>query len=549
MEHYSVLLVDDDRRHCLDVAEREFPRGQAIRVLTAPDKESADRLVKAEFFNMALVDPGLHKEDTRFEGFVILKGIKENRPSCERFILTDLARNTLQRVMPISKQLHPTKGVAQGLQLRADPVDSFIELIREKANTWLTNALKVEGADTVADRLRELYKERHKRTKVAVCVDEIDYLASRVFGQGESWNLGQDGLGIRRVKLELISRQGFSLAAVVRAMCFSSDDVPGILCVLKFAPREYVQQELVRYSQYVRYRLDVHHRTELLGWVFADNLGVLCYNFASVTSLSDLFLREEPGFFDALSDLFSPGKKSWYNERSLIKMSRHFNDHYSTNLFDIQEKLNQTYANLEARFESSYKQNQLIVDGVTLDMPRGVLDRAVFNSPSPGCIVHGDLHCDNVLVKESNEPMLIDYYKVTVGPRVLDFASLEASIRLFALLHPNEQGEFLPDPRSDQEVFREILQLVKFEEAVWRTVWHPDDSVVVPAKSFWMLGSIHLGRLAKSNSVDLTEEEYAATCLLWAMRLFRPESMPERSRVRLLVWISCLVRVIKNCSD
>ena len=65
-------------------------------------------------------------------------------------------------------------------------------------------------------------------------------------------------------------------------------------------------------------------------------------------------------------------------------------------------------------------------------------------------------------------------------------------------------------------------------------------------QEFWIRASVHVGKTAKANFEDLTEEEYAATCLLWALRWFKVKEMPARERTRLLTWIAFLLRKLKK---
>ena len=550
MRHFSVLLVDDEKENILEEAEREFPSGSNIRLKTANDKRSAEKLIKSEFFHMALVDPGLSQDDDSLEGNLVLSRLKELRPSCERIILTNLSRHEYNNdTLPIVAQMHPTLGSAQGILIKTDVVNSFRALIGERAGRWLQNCLEIDGARIVADKLSDLFSKRHQKTKTSVTADEIDFLVSRVFGQGEPWNLAQEGLGIRRVTLELIPRQGFSLAAVVKATCYSKDNVPGVLCVLKFATPEHVQTELARYSQYVRFRLAVHHRVELLGWSIGDNFGVLCYNFAGIASLSDLFLKEEPMFFGALDELFA--KQSWYSEKCQVRLGEHFHDYYRMNVFNVLDAIRKVAGRLEHAFNGSQRGNELLIGGATVSLPGDILDKKIFSRLSPGCVVHGDMHCDNVLVGERNVPMLIDYFSVGNGPRAIDLATLESNVRLLALLRFDEVGSYIPDPRPDKEVISEILALGTLEEGVWNTVWRPDATIIEETKApLWARASIHLGKLARKNfekEPSLTEGEYAATCMMWGFRLFKVKDLSEANRVRLLVWISNLVGVLRKC--
>lgn len=568
MKHFRVLLVDDDEPEILSKAVAEFPEGGRVRLRTAKDKATAEKLLKKEFFHLALIDPRLHpKDDNKFDGVNLLRKLKELRPSCERLILTHLGRRGKDDAKPIARQLHPIDGLAQGILMKTDVARAFRKLINEKANRWLNNPegkpgedrpLDIVGTDLAAQTLHSLFNRRDKKsshkTKTAITADEIDFLVSRLFGQGEPWDHKHEGLGIQRVELTLIRRQGFSPAAVFKARSFSSNNTEGIMCVLKFAKRDYVEQELVRYSRYVRFRLAMHHRAELLGWGFADNVGVLCYNFAGDTSLSKLFLKKDAGFFRALDDLFSPKKQSWYTDPCVVRLSDHFLRDYKMDVLKVTELIRQVLAELERQFQGSRRGHQVALCGATLNLPDDVLQKSVFDQEMPGCIVHGDLHCDNVIVGKDDQPMLIDYFSVTNGPRALDFATQEGSVRLLALQRLDEHEDIVPDPRPDTEVIPEQCQALAAEEAVWKAVWgrNTAESAAAPGEPSWSTASIQIGKLAQANfpkkedpaRTDLTEEEYAATCLLWALRLFKVEDMPLRDLARLLVWISFLVQVL-----
>jgi CheY-like chemotaxis protein len=457
--HFSVLLVDDDQRNVLDLAKKEFPDGLPIRLMTARDYSSALKLIKSDFFHLALIDPRLDTNQDDMDGILLLKDLKVLRPSCERIIFTHLSKEEYKGASAIAAQMNPIDGPAQGMINKTHVVKNFRHLINLRAEDWLKHPLRIEGAALVAERLRGLFSHGRKKSgnRPAITDDEIDFLVSRIFGQGDPWNIGEKGIGIDKVVIDLIPRQGFSAAAVAKAVCYSSEGIAGNKCVLKFAARDYIERELVRYSQYVRYRLAVSHRVELLGWAFADAFGALCYNFAGESSLSNLFLQGKQSFSVALGDLLAKGKQGWYSERASARLVEHFNAHYGLDPDKvIQNRVRATVDELENTFSGGHRGDRLHVCGVTLNLPNDVIIKEIFQKEIDACIVHGDLNCDNVLVDEDERPMLIDYYAVAKGPRAIDLAVLECDVRLLSLRRPDPDRGSVPDPRSAAEFIPQI---------------------------------------------------------------------------------------------
>jgi hypothetical protein len=571
MDHFVALLVDDEPRDTLTPVGEYFekdpgqklrqavdgntvapwheqPTRAAVKVCTARNYAEALELLRTQFFHLAMIDARLDREDKdNFEGLSLLGELKNLRPACERVVMSRLF-GMWRDAERIVREVHPLPGFARGrahsLFNLADPAQTCADLIEDRAFRWLRTQVQVVGAQVAVDGLQARAR-RGSGEAARITHDEVDFLVSRLFGQGEQWNQG-DGIGIARVELALIE-QGFSSAAVLKGRCFSANQAPGIWCVLKFADRHYIEQELVRYSRYVRYRLAVHHRVELLGCGFGDNLGVLCYNFASASpesapvSLSKLFLKADRGFFVALDDLLSPGKKGWYQEKGTVRsLGNHFHTTYAVDTIEIRRQL----ASLH---EIGWLQgDRLTIGDVVLELPSADLFvNTVFTGSAESCIVHGDMHCDNILVGAGNYPNLIDYYYVGNGPRAIDFATLEGSVRLLDLqqrIGMDDQVGNGPDP-----ALADIVVMIREEQALEQTVWSGGAAAFGPeqALSNWATASLHIAGLARRNHEGLRREEYAATCIMWAMRLLKVPALSTRQRLRLLVWISPLITLLK----
>jgi hypothetical protein len=189
------------------------------------------------------------------------------------------------------------------------------------------------------------------------------------------------------------------------------------------------------------------------------------------------------------------------------------------------------------------------MESVTLGIPENIFADAVFHRNWPTCIVHGDMHGGNIIVSRGTRPILIDYRNVGVGPRCMDYAALEASIRLSV---PESEG---PDRAPD------IVRWTKHEKETLRHVWqgnapHPNSS-----PTYWQTVSTELGLLARANfrrrkpedAPDLELQEYVATCILWCLRIIQNTKFTSLQKRRLLIWMSelyqCLSRPGKLIAD
>jgi hypothetical protein len=149
------------------------------------------------------------------------------------------------------------------------------------------------------------------------------------------------------------------------------------------------------------------------------------------------------------------------------------------------------------------------------------------------CIVHGDLNAENVLVSSDGRVMCIDYRYTGWGPRVLDYVPLEASLRL--------------STGSTEGAVEHVARDHRFEAEIWKRAWGDSDAGKAFAEwPFWARVSVRLSRLMREQIPDVSQKEYAAACLLWALRIFRVTSLRFEARLRLLSWMSGLCHVLEG---
>ena len=547
MNKFRVLLVDDQVQYLEQLTPlREEIAG--LEIVHASSQQEALEAIETGFYQLAIVDVSLRGQarmDT--DGLFVLKRLAEVRPTCERVLFTtsvggDDRRKAMQAVAPAHGG---APAVANGYVDKADAELRAPELVRERARAWLHHQVDVHDIGAVLEQLLENdvrgdVELSPQRGTLSPNRDELDFVLSALFGQG----LIEPDRRVDMVNsLELHEMsEGWSRSVTMWCEPRSSRSGAGPRCVIKIGPQADTKQEVARYRAYVRYRLRLRHRVELLDWCIGDTIGAVCYSHheaveAEQIDLQQLIAREDPAASACVKELFRPEAKQWLADESDEQdMARFFMKEYSR---PMQEAV---YAVRD--FVSRHDELSLEHDGggvragdVRLALPTSVeLGSPLLTGPFKGCIVHGDLHGGNVLTAGGDHPVLIDYRNMTRGPRLLDFASLEVSIRMTRgvcerslddLVHTDLPAEF----------------------AAWRHDWSTEGENGSDTAPYWRHLSTDVRQVARQNFPDATEREYAATCLLRALRVFMARAPEDKHRRRLLIWISMLTSVVSDEAD
>lgn len=538
MRSFHVLFIDDEEAQVRPVKELEQDI-EGLRVDFAPDQPTALDLIARSFYHLAIVDVSLQggaREDT--DGLFIMERLREARPYCERLLHTTVASEDRREVL---KALAPALGqnerLAHGYVDKVDPGLRAPEVVRDRAERWLARPVSIIGAEDLLDHLlsREIeglgLSNRHGKIKPTEV--EIETVLSELFGQGQMpSDFGADTIS---VDLHLIS-VGWSKSVVLWCDPSSKDRI-GPRCLVKIGPRLDSVQEVDRYRSFVRYGLGLNYRVELLASVVGDTIGAACYTHFeargdSQNDLQHLFNDENRMANVAIEQLFDPGSPFWTADPSTgSDLALFFQDEYSQSIRDLVRSFE---AFVDRRPELSLAGNRRAVDWGNLTAPvpcHEDLAMPAFSGRYGACLVHGDLHGGNVLVTSSGQPVLIDYRNMGRGPRLLDFVSLEVSLRM-----------------STSAVSRiEVLgpELFGLERQVWDASWsdRPPDAGPRP---YWEQTSLLIRDLAIKNNPEATPIEYAATALLRTMRVLSAFAPEDDHRLRLLPFLSVLTDVLRQ---
>jgi thiamine kinase-like enzyme len=539
MRSFRALVVDNDpaiRR----LAEGAADPSRGIEVRTAPDLVQAEDLLASSFFNVAFVD--LQLDDgprPNVDGKTLLSELCEVRPACRRLLLTMYPEKYRGEVFAL---IDPERPIIDGAVDKEDFEHHFVEYLEREAISWLRAPVTVEGLDELFARLsaKDIVGESllDEKRRAQVTIEEVDYVLSRLFGQ----DLAREGVDpddIDHIALSpLEGGKSRSVVAVGRPVTVAGGQ--GIPCVIKVGPRGDTLEEQRRYDRYVRFRVSLRRRVELLSAVHGDTLGAVCYSFAGqspdeLTDLQSLFDSGDPRALVCLERLLG-GADDWRPEGERgFDLAGFFSDAYQLDVRKIISEVHRFADKHDAALSGRKVKDELRFEGGKISLPSNAdVGSGVLRGRFGASVVHGDLNASNVIVSSRDDVTLIDFRHTTRGPWCLDFAALQASVRLSA--------------DAVEQAAERAVQAEELERRLWAHDWSkPDGWWPKQAKReppYWATAAARLMFLANRNLDGLTVEEHAGTTLLYALRVFRAPGLSRDARLRLLIWMSALCRVL-----
>lgn len=205
------------------------------------------------------------------------------------------------------------------------------------------------------------------------------------------------------------------------APCLGSFENPPVSqLVLKIGPRSEIQEEVTRYDRYVQVGIPLSIRTDKIRQVYGTNLGIVLYSLLGEDSGSVEELGDAPQevIYEAIGRVMSPVSRRWYASSST--RASHFLAYYESQHFG--------YSRFEKALDdcNSYLAGLKIPSGRTKPtLRKSLLDSSRMGGPTPAVLVHGDMHLGNLVHYGASKCAIIDYRNVGIGPRLIDFATLE----------------------------------------------------------------------------------------------------------------------------
>lgn len=603
----SVLVVDDK----VDVKVGAKTMGEQLRslqeshpglnVLTASTKREGAKLLYENHFNAVLTDHHLSKNSWGSELLVMTRVC---RPAALRVIMTERPQYGLdgaprffgcfelpdqdapQAVGPLADMYLPLDrtSVTEFIQYLMMSIGMpGLELVYRTNGSSDPTPIETAFENDIGPRLRH-----PKASPVRPLLAELEHALRSAFsvpamgGMAERYDSRSLSLEDRVRELSLVPLTGGrSSSTVLGCTPRTAAGHSCGLCVVKISPRDETLEEVTRYHLYARLHRAAARRIELLGSCVVDTLGVACYSFAgggiqAVRTLDALLNANDARAIHYLRSEFAPSEREWYSHVKSAgtdaSMTKFFEECYDFKAAD----------HIAPVFELTRAINDAL-NPISASQVLAKLRSIEYSS----CIVHGDLNAGNILCgmstvesspleidqlissstpdpgSESNHDViqvpyrtiLIDYRHTRRGPVFIDFASLQASIRI---LSSELDGTF---PTMEA--------LLEREQLVWDAGWLSEANEhyapeLVAKLSFNELVEVELIRLARKNfeqsyrtdgrelASNIAQAEYCASCILYALRLLKITRLgqdivedgsggfvdcSDAARLRLSIWV------------
>lgn len=274
-----------------------------------------------------------------------------------------------------------------------------------------------------------------------------------------------------------------------------------------------------RYDTFVQVGIPLSIRTDKLRSASGSQLAVVLYSLlgGDTTEISELSLEDIPTICSGIRRIMSPGTRRWYASEAIEKV----------NLLGYYESHGFGYKRFTTTIDEMNRQLAELHGGAR-DAPsldRSQLDGGLLDLPTAGVLVHGDMHLGNIITYGDAALFgIIDYRNVGIGPRLIDFLTLEIDCWLRS-----------PTPEvSRRELYDafvrgwELADVASSRLPTTRTLEHLDDELadvadIVAQAPDWMqprLGAVLTCRRAQTANLSAIDERERVT-QMWTASIRR----------------------------
>lgn len=570
---FRLLVVDNDSDiHSAVLAQLDMTD---VSVSCAQTQRGAQDMIKRRFYDAILVDMIINEDGRSGKGGgkEVMRQISLSAPAAATTVITRFfGENHIRDLLSLVGISSPRlRGVIDKIHSSetwaADAIESDLE-------EWRARAVSLSGERFVIEQLEDKRKALGlgDRLKSEIAV-EFERLCRQLFG-AVSGPASDEEIHIACSPLE---REGFSpsvtfMVDVGLGRDAAGSEITGSRCVLKLGTIADTREEVKRYGEFVRHGVHLSQRVELLGVATQQKLGAVCYSFAGEVFGEELVALDElmrqpsrtPLAIEAIGSLFALSSKNWYSVRCPAVSSAHYTgSNYGTSFDQAYLRLGKGLRKLSRRFreeiaydwEDKSEPGVLTVRSSALTIPpQNVLGKGPLMSPQPACLVHGDMHGGNVLVEVGDtngkrgssleRVCLIDYMSAGPGPRCADVAALQASIRLADADRIGSKAGLKKKKPDDAAVLKAVSTAAGRESLERKLLVEQWKGTGPTEGANWIVLSGVVTQAIQHNFPDLTQEEYLASCLTWALRQFKFD-LGEVGRIRMLAWVSALYAALK----
>ena len=347
---FRILVVDEiESIHHLvrDVLRAYEP---IVHIDCAFGVQEADELLGRTLYDLALVEMYEHQTGAAM-GTEIYRRIDKANVSTRVIFMSryDLAYGA-QKLLQLTSSPSAWR-LAGFLDKRDQFVSTLDHEVGRRIETFRKTEASINGLDSVVKSIRKK-RNRYRSTAGDILLRsdsneiaaEVDRLIRKLYVELPG---NADRNSHINVSLEGVNRRGLSAAVVVIGTIevkfpHMDHSVGHHKTVLKIGPKNEIFEEAARFSEYVRYGVQMDHRMELFSVAGADALGGLVYSFAGGLYNNDLLSLDQVLVEDlsrgdvslsttAIESLFA--SRHWYSVQTAKQdVSAYFSQNYRTDL-------------------------------------------------------------------------------------------------------------------------------------------------------------------------------------------------------------------------
>lgn len=424
MIHVPILVVEDeqDQVEYLKIIARDALVSLGLDRTVECDINVAGDIVEGEsganeglyplaIIDLALPDPraGMYRDISKYPGLDFIAAVRRANKDTVVGIFTAHSAETAPKLISLhvdgllSKQMAQDELVQSFSALLSTALQRFNYMVDPRTDECLTLAFGVQGPP------------RGNKQNWETCLRRF------------LWSAAGD------IEYDRVGR-GRSGAGIVAA--YIADTLPVILKLHTFSDLE---DELARYERFVKRYIASRTITSQEELAQSDSVGCLAYSFVGLvqrpTTLADAIAVAPIDQVSAAVEYhFSSNCKRWFGIGGVEKP------------FDLAPECRRRYnlnsSNILPLSLSSQCENAVRRAAKAVGTSNGTLVetiRSAVESPyrkihcKPEVTIHGDLNALN-LIWDGRALWMIDFAKTGPGPRLLDFAKLEASVK-FDVIH------------------------------------------------------------------------------------------------------------------
>lgn len=558
-----VLVADDDPEVRKSASDAATALGDQVELHSAKTPSEARSIADQHYLDVAFIDLFLTTGREGAEtGRMVLQHLMAVCPSAYRVVITKHAADEYRTLFKMRDSTPPE--AHRVVNKSGDPGLKFVDLFSEYIAEIASHDWEIDGVEHVVAgveerRGRKAYTEPGApplRTSPSLD-DEVRRLMFSLFGDLDDVMHQLDSRGTIALEPLEGGRSAASVALAIPTFHRTATLVQGNRCVVKIGPKRAILDEVARFKAFVKFGVPNVHRVELQSFAEGDALAAACFSFAggsssSVHSLTALVRDNDIERASSLVlDVVDPRQKRWYGVPGApIRIRSWYYDRFRTDFEACIDQLHiwlqeavcadidqLSIAKGELRWAASSSSEQV---SLRLPTAEALGMRRLGFERDPSCLVHGDLHGENLLSRDDRptDASFIDFAKVGFGPRCADLSSMLSSIRL-------EQESKRATGRTTRADFAAALGSLMRAERAAADFKMSDES---PA---WAIASVEASMLLYENFSDESswpdfQEEVLRTQCLLALSLFGLNTWNDRQRSWLAVWAAATYDALCN---